>query len=169
MGEIRSQRLPLRNIFCVKNEQKFSKTNHFFSQSLFMVLWTKTAILPINYIILSNKQDDRGACNTNLMNCNVISFIDYRLLLLLLLCYVYKYVRMHVFKYKEQSCSTSGDKISPPLSVSLSQPHQFCRFLKFQVSLVSSETDAWSPQGRSDTHKLSPPQRATGNKTEKFT
>lgn len=105
-----------------------------------MVLLTKTAILPINYIILSNKQDDRGASNTNLMNCNVISLIDYRLLLLLLLCYVYKYVHMHVFKYKEQSCSTSGDKIS--LSLSLSQPHQFCRFLKFQVSLVSSETDA---------------------------
>lgn len=131
--------------------------------------------VPINYIILSHMQDARGTCNTNLMNCNVMSFIDFRLLLLL--CYVYGFVRMYSSmksraavgesNWKLAAIMVSENKIS--LSLSLSHADQFCRFSKLRVSLVSSETDAGSPQGRSDTHQLSPSQKATGNKTEEFT
>lgn len=138
---------------------------------------TSTATLPTNDIILLNMQDDGGAWNAILMKWNIISFIDNRLLFWLLLRYMYRYVRIYVFTYKEQSCSSSGEsnwkhaaswclkiRLSCPCSCScfLYQTDQFCHFSKFLVSPVSSETGAGSPQGRSDTHLLNPPQKATG-------
>lgn len=59
--------------------------------------------------------------------------------------------------------------LSPSPSLSLSQADQSCCFLKFRVSLAYSESDAGSPQGRSDTHELNPPQKATGKTTQQVT